>query len=126
MSLPYERAITSVSGVLSELITDKDLRAKLEFEMAKALLTTTTTPKVDATVKLLMALRDLAIPLFRPVGSVALAAFGAYCVTNGIELPEYISVMLFGAPLGWGMSRHKEKTTAKPKRGANVTDEDFE
>lgn len=122
MSAPYEKAIEGFTGLVSEWITDDDLRAKLDFEgeklrfeLDKVLLSTTTHPRVDALVKILIALRDIVIPMLRPVGSMALAAFGAYCLSNDIELSDTLQVVLFGAPVGWGVSRHVEKVKKAEK-----------
>ncbi len=112
----YEKAITGITDLVSEFITDDDLQAKLDFkveklrfELDKELLKSKTTPKVDALVKFMIALRDIILPLFRPLGSVALAGFGAYCVVEGIYLPEYIQVALFGSPLAYGAARGADK-----------------
>lgn len=113
---PYEQAISGITDLISEFITDDDLRAKLDFEteklkfeLDKVLLSTTTTPRMDAFIKLLIATRDIIIPLFRPVGSVAMACFGAYCVVNDIVIPDAIQMALFGSPLAYGASRHQAK-----------------
>jgi hypothetical protein len=135
MSAPYESAVTSVFSFFSELVTDDDLKAKLVFEEAKLrfaldqiLLTTQTTPKVDAAVKVLMALRDIVIPMFRPLGAACMTAFGAYCMMNGIELSEPIQYLLFGAPIGYGVSRHVDKKEQQKtiRAKSRVIDEDFE
>lgn len=113
---PYEQAISGITNLISEFISDDDLRAKLDFEteklkfeLDKVLLSTTTTPRMDAFIKLLIATRDIIIPLFRPAGSMAMACFGAYCVINNIIIPEVIQVALFGSPLAYGASRHQSK-----------------
>ena len=115
--------ISPVTNLASKLILDKDKYAELQFkrsdnehEARMSLLATTTTPKIDATVKLLLALRDVVIPLLRPLGSFALAGFAAYCVSENIQLGETVETMMFGAPLAWGASRHVNKQTkAKAK-----------
>ncbi len=112
----YEKAIEGITGLFSELITDDDLRSKLDFEtdklrfeLDKELLKTTTSPNMDAFIKLMIAMRDIIIPLVRPLGSLAMALFGAWCIKNNIELSEPIQYALFGAPLAYGASRHTEK-----------------
>ena len=102
--------------IADKLVMDKDKYAELEFKKAEnehdarmALLQVTTTPNIDAFVKLMMAFRDVIIPMFRPVGSIAMAAFGAYAVQNGLDISEPVQIALFGAPLAWGASRHAEK-----------------
>jgi len=137
MPAPYESAITSTFSFLSELVTDEDLKAKLEFEEAKlrfeldkTLLSTTTSPGMDSFVKLMIATRDIIIPLFRPLGSLLMAGFAAYCIAKGIMLPEYIQTMLFGAPLAYGTSRHVDKGNQqkieRSKIKSSEYDEDFD
>lgn len=107
--MSVSKAIKSVSDLISEFIEDPDKKAELTVKLSEVLLTTTTTPKTDAFVKILLAFRDIIIPMFRPVGSIAMAVFGAWCIKEGVELPEPIQYILFGAPIGWGLSRHGEK-----------------
>lgn len=136
MSLPYENAISGITDLISEFITDDDLRAKLDFEaeklrfeLDKVLLNTTTSPKMDAFIKLLIATRDIILPMIRPIGSLLMALFGAYCVTEGIQLSEPIQYALFGAPLAYGASRHTDKANQHKTNRArlnSVTDEDFD
>ena len=122
----YGEAIEGITNLISEFITDDDLRAKLdfetkklEFELDKVLLSTTTTPRMDAFVKLLVATRDIIIPLIRPIASVAMACFAAYCTTENIPLPSYVQEALFGAPVLYGTSRHiAKKEEQKTKRVA--------
>jgi len=112
MKMPWESAAEGIIGLVSEFIEDPDKKAELNYKVKEMFLTSKTTPKIDAFVKLMMALRDVIIPMFRPLGSLGMAAFGAYCLTNNIVLPEYITAGLFGAPVAWGASRYKEKTEA--------------
>jgi len=123
----YEKAIEGITGLFSELITDDDLRAKLDFEteklrfeLDKVLLKTTTTPNMDAFVKLLIATRDIIIPLIRPLGSLLMALFGAWCISEGIELSEPIQYALFGAPLAYGASRHADKANKEKTRRREI------
>ncbi len=135
----YDKAIEGITSLFSELITDDDLLAKLQFEtdklqfeLDKALLQTTTTPRTDAFVKLMIATRDIIIPLFRPIGAMMMSMFGAWCISEGIVLSEGVQIALFGSPLAYGASRHNAKKDeqkterAKVLRGAKVTDEDFD
>ena len=115
--------ISPVTNIVDKMVIDKDKYAEIQLKKVEfkhnaqmALLKQTTTPNVDAAVKVLIALRDVVIPLFRPVGAIGMALFGVYCVKEGIELPEYIQVALFGAPLAYGGSRHADKM-AKHKKG---------
>jgi len=112
----YEKAIEGITNLISEYITDDDLIAKLnfeteklKFELDKALLSTATSPRTDSFIKILIATRDIIIPLMRPVGSLAMASFAAYCTYKGIQIPEGIQYALFGAPLAYGASRHSGK-----------------
>lgn len=123
----YEKAIEGITSLFSELITDDDLRAKLDFkvdqlrfELDKELLKTTTTPKMDAFVKLLIATRDIIIPLVRPIGSLLMALFGAWCISEGIVLSDALQVTLFGAPLAYGTSRHIDKTNKEKTRRRKI------
>lgn len=132
MSAPYESSLNGFFSLVSEWIDDDDLRAKLEFEkeklkfeLDKTLLGTSTTPKVDAFVKLLIATRDIIIPMMRPVGSLALAGFAAYCAANDIMLPDYVQVMLYGAPVGYGVSRHNDKKEKEKTKRAKIKQEEL-
>ena len=114
--------ISPVTSIADKLVMDKDKYAELQFKKVElsekrhmALLKQTTTPKIDAFVKLLMAFRDLVIPMFRPLGSMGMAVFAGYCITNGIEVPEYLLAAMGLSPIGWGYSRHREKTQSKAK-----------
>lgn len=106
----------AVVGVVDQFVDDGDLSAKLKNEIltkqmdfSTTLVQTKTTPKTDALVKLLFALRDVAIPLFRPVGSALLAGFGAYLAVNQIPTPEWLDAMMVAAFPGWMVSRHSTK-----------------
>ena len=99
-------------GLGGEFIEDKDKRNEFNMKIMEsqnafntAILTQETHPKVDAAVKLLFALNSL----WRPIGSFLMAGFGIYSYMTGITLPSEIQVLLFGAPIGWGVSRHIEK-----------------
>lgn len=113
-----------VVGVISEWVEDKDLAAKLAFEVTKLnqafsleVLKTQTTPKVDALVKFAYAMRDVIIPLFqdviipllRPVGSAAVTAFGVYAHMKGVSIDPTTHALLDAAFPGWMASRHAEK-----------------
>lgn len=135
MPLPYESAITGFTDLISEFITDDDLKNKLDFEaqklkfeLDKELLKTTTSPKIDALVKLLIATRDIIIPMLRPVGSIAMAGFGAYCATHDVVLSDTLQTLLFGAPLAYGASRHSDKANAHKTERArlDLNGEDFD
>ena len=116
MKLPGEATAQAITGLLSEFITDDDLIAKLNVEIKKigldrdkALLNASTTPGVDAFVKILIAFRDIIMPMLRPIGAACMGLFAAYCDINQIELDNGFKVMLYGAFPAWGASRHVHK-----------------
>lgn len=103
-----------------KLIEDKDQRNKfafktqeMTFKMMEVMLNTKTYPWVDALVKLSYASEQIIKGLFRPLGSFAMAGFAAYCQVNDITLPTELQYLLYGAPVGWGVSRHAEKAKKK-------------
>lgn len=125
MIFPWESAIESVTGLISELTIDDDKQAEIRLELErlkvdvrKQLLNTTTTPKTDAAVKLMIAFRDIILPLLRPLGAACMTAFAAYCAYSGVELAGATEAMLVGAFPAWGASRHvhKSKKIDKPER----------
>lgn len=100
-----------------ELIVDKDKQIEFSFkilemqqQLAEKILTMNTTPKVDAFVKIVYAFKELIIPMFRPLGTFAITAFGVYAHIHNIQIPEYIHAGLDAAFGGWVYSRHVEKT----------------
>jgi len=112
--------VKPVTNIVDKMVIDKDKYAEIQLKKVEfkhdaqmALLQQTTTPNVDAAVKVLIALRDVVIPLFRPVGAIAMAMFAGYCATHDIVLPDYAQAALYGAPLGWGASRGAEKMKGK-------------
>lgn len=126
MKMPWTTIIEELSSLASEFIEDPDKKREidykiqdLEFGLRKSLLATTTTPKVDAFVKLLIAFRDIILPLLRPLGAAAMTAFGMYCHLNGIEIDGAVHAILDGAFPAWGASRHVHKSNElkqqKPK-----------
>jgi hypothetical protein len=131
MKMPWETAIESVTGLISEFIVDDDLRAKLNVELQKIeagvttqLLQTTTTPKVDAFVKILIAIKNVIIPLLRPLGAGCMTAFGMYCHYNSLPLDGATQVVMDGAFPAWGASRHVEKQKKIRKKSNNDDDWD--
>jgi len=114
----FSALISPVTKIADKMILDKDKYAEiqlrkieLDHESRNKLLEITTTPKTDATVKLLIAFRDIVLPLLRPVGGAIMALFGMYCVNEGIEIPSEMQAVLFGAFPMWGLSRHVNKQT---------------
>ena len=123
MKTPWEIAGDfgqSVIGLISEYIEDPDLRMKMTVEVQKlehqsmsTLLTTTTSPLVDATVKLMYAF----VALFRPLASIGVFIYGLSQPETIGQLYEIDQTMgtvasagIFGAAPAWGISRHMEKT----------------
>jgi hypothetical protein len=107
----------AVVGVIDQFVDDGDLAAKLTNEIMKeqisfstALVKTKTTPRTDAVVKLLFALRDVAIPLFRPLGTAALTGFGVYLASTGAPTPEWLDAAMVAMFPAWGVSRHAHKS----------------
>ena len=101
-----------VFGLAREFIVDKDKliefqhKAKeLELQLATQLISTKTTPGVDATVKLLYALNSL----WRPIVGAAMTLFGAYAHYKGIQMDTAAHLVFDGAFPAWGASRHIEK-----------------
>ena len=133
--MPWESAIESVTGLVSELITDPDKKAEIELELQRIdagirseLLKTKTTPWTDAFVKLLIAFRDIIIPLLRPFGSACMTAFGMYCHIKGIEIDTGLLAMFDGAFPAWGASRHinkKDQIKAKTKANNDEWDQEY-
>jgi len=141
MSAPYEKAITGITGLFSELVDDDDLRAKLEFEtdklrfeLDKVLLSTKTNPYVDGFVKVLIAFRDIIIPMLRPLGAAYITYMGIDMGMEELAFDGEVSAFTVGLSAAfpsWGVSRHvnkqnEQKTERAIKRGAVVTEEDFE
>lgn len=109
-----------IFNIGDKLIEDKDKKNEFAFKaleltnvLAVKLLDTPTYKWVDALVKLSYASEQLVKGLLRPIGSLALAGYAAYCDTHGIQLSETVQVLLYGAPVGWGVSRHAEKRNSK-------------
>ena len=108
----------SIFGVIDQLVDDGDLAAKLkngilekQIAFSTTVLTTSTTPKTDAAVKLLYAMRDVVIPMLRPFGSAAMSAFAAYAAVKGIQMDPATHAAMASAFPGWMVSRHIQKKT---------------
>ena len=108
-----------VFDVIDQLVEDKDLKLQLTKEMREleissmeTLVKTSTTPWVDALVKLMYA----SVALVRPLTSVGIFLYG-------LVFPEKLSALyaidqtlgtvagaaVFGSAPAWGISRHLEK-----------------
>lgn len=137
MKMPWETAIESVTGLISELTIDDDKQAEIRLELEKVkadvqkqLLSTVTTPRVDAFVKLLIAFKDIVIPLLRPLGAACMTGFGMYCHYNDIGLDGATQVVMDGAFPAWGASRHygkkdELKASSKSKKIEKQEDQDM-
>ena len=117
-----------LTNIADKLILDKDKYAELQFkkielthDLKSKLLEQTTTPKMDAVVKLLVTFNDVILPLLRPLGSFAMAGFAMYCTVNNIDLGETVETMLFGSPLAWMGSRHINKQTEQKEKTARAS-----
>ena len=100
-------------GILDQWVEDKDLKAKLAFELTKInnefLANVYASEAVPGYVKFLHAVRDLIIPMFRPIGGLALTGFAVYATTKGIELPGWLTAIMASAFPGWMVGRQVEK-----------------
>lgn len=120
MKMPWTSLIDGITGLASEWIEDPDKRnefnfkiRELDFKLRETLLTVKTTPKTDAFVKILIAFRDIILPMMRPIGAAAMTAFGMYCHLKGIDIGETSQVVMDGAFPAWGASRHVHKMKAE-------------
>ena len=107
-------------GILDQYVEDKDLKAKLGFElsrlqidMQRTVVTMSTTPTMDAFVKLLYATRDVIIPMLRPLGASLLTGAAVYMEMHHVAMPEWLTAMLGSAFPSWMVSRHLDKRTEK-------------
>jgi len=112
------------TDLIGEYVEDKDKRNEINLKLAEAkadvkmavlkaqsaheaaLLSQETSPRVDAFVKLLLAL----VPLMRPLGTAAMTVFGAYCIVKGVTIDPRLQAGLISAFPAWGVSRHMEKS----------------
>jgi len=78
---PYEKAAESAFSIIDQLVDDGDLAVKLKHEMQINLLTTKTDGFVDGSIKVLFAIRDLILPILRPVGAFYLTYMGVDMAT---------------------------------------------
>jgi hypothetical protein len=106
--------------VIGEGVEDKDKKNQLNKEVLevtldwqKTVLSTVTTPKMDAFVKFLYAFRDVILPMLRPVGSAIITGIGLYFHYKGIQIDPVTHGIIDGAFPGWMASRHVEKNKQK-------------
>ena len=126
--------ISPVTNLAGKLIMDKDKYAELQFKKAELrskrdlkLLAITTTPRIDAFVKLLYAIKDVIIPMMRPLGAAAMTAFGIYAHYKGLDLDPVMHGIFDGAFPAWGTSRHINKQTeTKAKAQSQPAFDDYD
>lgn len=110
----------------SELIEDPDkkneyahkaLEATLDYQ--KTIISTKTSPKVDAFVKIMYAFSDIIQKVWRPLIGGAMTAFGAYCHYKGIDVGDASQIIFDGAFPAWGVSRHATKKDEEKRKQAD-------
>jgi hypothetical protein len=129
MEMPWTSLINSISGLAGEFIEDKDKRnelmfkvKELEFSLRETLLATKTNPFVDGFVKVLIAFRDIILPMLRPLGAFYLSYMGVDIAQGELAAGADVSALsggLAAAFPAWGASRHvnkKHEETEKTKR----------
>jgi len=99
-----------------QFIIDKDKKAEFAFEVAKMasefstdILKITTTPKVDALVKIMYASRDCLIPMLRPIGSAVLTALGMWAHYKGWDISDVAHTTIDMAFPAWMAGRQLDK-----------------
>lgn len=138
MKMPWTSLIDNISGLASELIEDPDKRnelmfkvKELEFSLRETLLKTKTNPFVDGFVKLLIAFRDIILPMLRPLGAFYLSYMGVDIAQAELAAGGDISALsggLTAAFPAWGASRHANKNkeeVEKTKRYKKDQDDPF-
>jgi len=122
MKMPWESAVESATGLISEFIEDPDKKAEITARTVEAMLGSKTIKFVDALVKLGYASEALMKGLVRP-------SISAFAFLYGLFNPEILQSLhelgtigdagiaaMFGSFPAWGYSRHvekKEQTKAK-------------
>ena len=120
---PYEKVAEGALSIIDQLVDDGDLAIKLKHEMQTLLLTTKTSGFVDGTVKILMALRDIVIPMLRPVGAFYLSYMGVDMATAELAANGDISALSGGLATAfpaWGASRHANKNNEQKTQRAKI------
>lgn len=102
-----------IFDVIDQAVEDKDLRAEIKLEIARAqseyMTTIMTSEHTPPFVKVLYAVRDLLVSSFRPLGSALALGFVGYAAYKGIDLPIWFQAVLVSLFPSWGVSRHLEK-----------------
>ena len=106
-----------IVGVVDQWVEDKDLAAKLKAGLAEKhtefLTVLYTSAQTPGYVKFLYALRDVIVPLVRPMVSGSALGFIAYAQYKGFELPIWIDAIFASLFPAWGASRWHEKIKDK-------------
>jgi len=133
MEAPWESGFKALTSLISEFVVDDEKMAQIQLEIGKVkasvksdLLKTSTTPKVDAFVKILIAFNDLILPWFRPIGAGMMTAVGLWFHYKQIPIDGAVHAMIDGAFPAWGASRHVNKqseTKAKAQVRAKTRDD---
>ena len=116
----YEKVAESAFSIIDQVVDDGDLAVKLKHEFQIKLLTTKTEGFVDGSVKILMAFRDIVLPMLRPVGAFYLSYMGVDMAQAELAVGGDISALSGGLATAfpaWGASRHANKSNEqKTKR----------
>lgn len=114
--------LSPVTSIANKLVMDKTKYAELQqrkednkHKREMKLLTITTTPNIDAFVKVLYAIKDVVIPMLRPLGSAAMTAFGLWAHYKGLDIDLGLHALMDSAFPGWMTSRHINKQTEAKK-----------
>ena len=109
--------IESAMELGGKFIVDEDKKTEFAYKTLDIMLSSKTYRWIDALVKLSYAAEQITKGLLRPLGSVGMFCFAAYCETHAIELSESLQYMMYGAPLAWGASRHVDKKNKTDDEG---------
>lgn len=131
--------LPDLTSLADQLIEDKDKKAEYAFKLQElamqyqqTLITTKTSPKVDAGVKLLYAISDIGQKLWRPALSGFAFIWGLFNPEDLMRLHELGTVgdagiaAVFGSAPAWGYSRHVEKQKKGSAKAPEVEDGDYE
>jgi len=129
--MPWTAAIEAVRDLAGQYIEDKDKLNEINKELRvlekgieESLLNTSTTPKTDAFVKILIAVKEVILPMLRPLGAAAMTAFGMYCHVKGIPMDGAAQAVMDGAFPAWGASRHVHKANVEKEKTRRQRKED--
>ncbi len=120
---PYEKVAEGALSIIDQLIDDGDLALKLKQEMQIMLLTTKTTGFVDGSIKILMAFRDIVIPMLRPIGAFYLSYMGVDIALAELASGGDVSALSMGLSTAfpaWGASRHNNKNNEEKTKRVKI------